>query len=677
MPGHSYPVEVQADFLEKVTKAKPVAALAELIWNAVDADATEVNVSFHQNEMNAITSIVVADNGHGITHSEAADCFQRLGGSWKRSVRLTRGQRRVLHGQEGRGRFKALALGKFADWRVTYKRDGELWSYTVMMNAANIRQIEISDEQRAPDGAHEGVSLTVSELYRDYRGLYGDTTLQNLVEIFALYLSDYQAVSITIGGRKLDPAAAIVSRKPLNLTDIVVEGKAFPVRLEIIEWRALTSRALYLCDENGFPLVSVDRRFHVGSFQFSAYLRTGFTAKLVQDGELDFAEASPPMKAAVDEAQRAITSNFRERAAEEAKTVVDEWKSAEIYPYVGEPKSTVETVERQVFDIVAVQMAQHVENFSATPATSKAFSLRLLRQAIENGPAELQLIFEEVLNLPVRKREELAELLRDVSLAAVIGAAKLVTERLKFLQGLDSLLFDAEPKKRLKERSQLHRIIAQNCWLFGEEFNLSVDDQGLTEVLRKHKKIIGDDTVIDEPVRHISQSRGIVDLMLSKASRSYRAQSLTHLVVELKAPKVKVDGDEINQIEHYAFSIVKDERFSRTQTKWVFWVISDELGDYATSRVADDEDGLIHKKGNLSIYAKTWSQVLDENRARLQFFQERLQFQADRTASLNHLRERYADFLKGVLEDTESEYGAPQGIEGESHETVDAVADSA
>lgn len=62
------------------------------------------------------------------------------------------------------------------------------------------------------------------------------------------------------------------------------------------------------------------------------------------------------------------------------------------------------------------------------------------------------------------------------------------------------MLFDPEPKKRLKERSQLHRIVAQNCWMFGEDFMLSVDDQSLTEVLRSHKKILGEDIVIDAPV---------------------------------------------------------------------------------------------------------------------------------------------------------------------------------
>jgi hypothetical protein len=41
-----------------------------------------------------------------------------------------------------------------------------------------------------------------------------------------------------------------------------------------------------------------------------------------------------------------------------------------------------------------------------------------------------------------------------------------MADRLRFLTGLEAILFDTYSKKLLKERSQLHRIIAQNCWLF-------------------------------------------------------------------------------------------------------------------------------------------------------------------------------------------------------------------
>lgn len=651
MGNHSYPVEVQSDFLEKITRAKPVQALAEFIWNSLDADASRVDVFVEQNELGAMSRIIVRDNGAGMEFEKAPELFRSLGGSWKRAGATTKSEGRFLHGQDGRGRFKAFSLGRIAEWDVTYRKGKGLSTFAVTMTAAKMKEVVISDEEEANGDRKAGVTLTISEPHKDYRSLTSAVGLQELTEIFALYLADYKDVAISVEGTRVDPSSLIASQGSVNLSDVVEDEKAYPVRLDIIEWKSATNRALYLCNAKGFPLTEVERRFHIGAFQFSAYVKSEYISKLQREGTLEVAEMNPLVVTIADEAQDAIKDYFRNRAAQEARTVVAEWKESQVYPYEGEATTRIEEAERQVFDIVAVTASQYLPDFSTSPQKNKAFHLRLLRQAIEKSPEELQLILGEVLKLPKRKQEELAELLREVSLSAIISAAKVVADRLRFLTGLEAILFDADNKKRLKERSQLHRIIAQNCWLFGEEYNLSVDDQSLTEVLKKHKKLLGDETVIGDPVKHISKERGIVDLMLSRAIKRHKADELTHLVVELKAPKVKIDRNEITQVEEYAISVMKDERFNNVKTTWVFWAISDDYGEYAEYRMkkSTGNNGKIHEADNVSIWVKTWAQVLDDNRARMQFFQERMEYEADKGASLKHLQEHYAKFLQGVF----------------------------
>jgi len=649
-----YPVEVQPDFLEKITRAKPVQALSELVWNAFDADASIVDVSFEYNELNALDAIVVKDDGDGIPRADAPGFFRSLGGSWKKPGAQT-ASGRFLHGQEGRGRFKALALGRTAEWAVVYERDEKLWSYSIKMTAIDIRHVRISDEDEVTGKATLGVTLTIGEPLKDYRTFTLDAGRQELTEVFALYLADYEdKARIVLDGQAINPGNAIVSRKTFNLMDIVIDGKEHGARLHVVEWKTAANRALYLCNQQRFPLVQVDRRFHIGPFQFSGYLYSPYFDCAQKDGTIELAEMQTPVVAAIDEAQQTIKDYFRTRAAEDARTVVEEWKDEQVYPFAGDPMTSVEKVERQVFDIVAVNVARHLPDFSTTQSKNKAFQLRMLRQAIERSPEELQVILDEVLRLPKRQQEELAQLLRDTSLSSIIGAAKIVSDRLKFLTGLEAVLFDPEPKKRLKERSQLHRIIAQNCWLFGEEFSLSVDDQSLTQVLIEHKKMLDPKIVIDEPVKHVSQTRGIVDLMLSKATRQHRANQLSHLVVELKAPKVDIGSDEVTQIQGYAFSVMSDPRFAKVGVTWNFWVISDKLAPY-TEHLVQDESGLILAKPNVNIYAKTWGQVLDENRARMKFFQDRLDVQVDKTSSLKYLQERYSAYLEGVFEAEDDE----------------------
>ena len=663
MTEYRYTVEVQPDFLERQSKAKPVQAVAELVWNGLDADASRIDVRLEYGDM-GMTRIVVRDNGHGIPHPEAPELFKRLGGSWKKPGGRTKTKLRMLHGYEGRGRFKVFALGRVADWRVTYRTDaGEFRGYDITMLEDNIREIRITEEDSV-ETETTGVEIQVSELHREYRSLAPDCAVQELAEIFALYLKDYRDVLIRYEGTKLDPETAIATMRTEPLSAIDENGVAHPVELEIIEWRNVTTRGLYLCTEQGFPLSKVTTRFHIGEFHFSAYLKSSFITKLHGEAQLDLAEMNPTLDASVEEAQQFVKAYFRDRAAERARTVVEEWKAENVYPYEGEAKSSLEDAERKVFDIVAVTASDYMPDFVSAPAKKKAFDLRMLRTAIEKSPEELQIIMNEVLGLPKRMQEELAGLLREASLSSIISAAKIVADRLKFLAALEQILFDTDMKAKLKERSQLHKIVEDNTWLFGEEYNLSVSDKGLTAVLYKHRKILGEDVVIDRPVKHVSQKRGIVDLMLSRILRRHRADEVEHLIVELKRPKVRIGDEEITQVEKYAISVANDERFrSVNGVKWTFWAISDDMDAYGDYRMG--ESGVISSKANITVGIKTWGQIIEENKARLQFFQEKLEHQVDDETALKHLQEKYQKFLSGVVSE--------EGSEAQNEESVETV----
>jgi hypothetical protein len=650
MTINRFPVEVQPDFIERQAKASPIDALAEIVWNGLDADATHVDIRLSHGVF-GLSEIAVADNGHGIPFKDAPALFSHLGGSWKKRGGHTKTKNRALHGFEGRGRFRAFALGRVVNWKVTYKDEDDAFkSYDITMIESSIQEVRISDEEPTIGATQPGVEVTISELHRDFRSLEPENSTQDLSEIFALYLQDYRDVSIAIEGIVIDPKAAISSIKKIQLEDILLEDARYPVALEIIEWRTVAKRALYLCNDAGFPLSQVVTRFHVGNFNFSAYLKSPLIARLNEEMQLDLAEMNPQLSKTIETAHQKIKEYFLERSTEHARAVVEEWKSENIYPFEGEAHSHIEQVERKVFEIVAVSVNEHLPDFADTPPKNKALHLRLLRSAIERSPEDLQFILKEVLQLPQRKQQELARLLHETTLSSMIGAAKIVADRLKFLLALESIVFNPEIKGRLKERSQLHRIIADNTWIFGEEYNLSVSDRSLTEVLRQHRKLLGDDVYIDEPVKHVSKSRGIIDLMLSRALRRHRADEIEHLVVELKAPRVKIGTKEITQTEEYAISVAADSRFKTANgVKWAFWVLSDDIDTYGLYRMK--EDGTIQKSNNITVGIKTWAQLIQENRARLQFFQEQLDYQVDQSTALKFLQDKYEDFIKGVLTD--------------------------
>jgi hypothetical protein len=432
----------------------------------------------------------------------------------------------MVHGQEGRGRYKAFALGSSIVWKVCYLDNGSPKAFEVTLLESDLTDVAITEERSAP-GQSSGVIVEITDIKRDFRVLESEEGRQELAETFALYLINYRDVSIYVAGGRLDPETAIAGQEKLPLPPIKDSGGAeFPAELHLIEWREDTKRTLYLCSESGFPLDQVETRFQVPNFSFSAYLKSPYVAALHNDGRLGLAEMVPELRDSVEAARSAIKDYFRDRAAQRARNVVEEWKSADVYPFKGEAATPVEKAERQVFDIVAVNVQEFTPELAAATPKARALHLRMLRHAIERGPDDLQMIFREVLDLPERKQKELAALLQETTLSAIITAAKTVADRLKFVAALESIVFDPETKGRLKERAQLHKILAENTWLFGEEYNLWASDKDLKRVLEKHRALLDPSIVIDDPVKVIGKKRGIIDLMLSRSTRRHRANDI-------------------------------------------------------------------------------------------------------------------------------------------------------
>jgi hypothetical protein len=654
MTAKSFEIEVQNDHLERISQTrKPILAVAELIWNALDADADHVHISLLADGLGGIKAIEVSDDGHGIPYADAEGLFSKLGGSWKQGHRHSRVKRRILHGKEGRGRFRAFSLGRVTDWDVRYLGTDGLRQYRISMMKDRLRRVEISDERPVTGKQAPGVTVTISELDRMFRSLKGEDAASDLALIFALYLRQYTAIEITYDHIRVDPRAAEEANTPYQLPPIVVSGDTYSLALEIVEWRIQTQRRLYFCDADGFPLDETTPGVHAPGFSFTAYLKSDYFAKLLASNLLDLATLDPAVDQALNAAKSTIRDHFRKRAAEKAAGLVREWQDAGVYPYKEEPTTVIEVAERQVFNVVALNVNHYLPQFSTADDKTKQFQLRLLRHAIERAPADLSKILIEVLDLPTEKRQELADMLDRTTLAALISASRIVADRLEFLRGLETLVFDSEFKDKVLERTQLHRIVAENAWMFGEQYHLSVDDQSLTEVLKKHIAARGLEIEIDEPVKRPDGRRGIVDLMFSRNTSRAGSEDREHLVVELKRPNVGIDAAALTQIKSYAFAVAEDERFRDVGTKWVFWAVSTDMDSFARREVTqrDRPRGVLFQddEQRITIWVKTWSQIINECKARLRFFAEKLNYTPDRDSSIEHLKTTYQKYLADLF----------------------------
>jgi hypothetical protein len=644
-------VVAEADTFLRIARSRPQTAIAELIWNSLDADADKITVYFNEDDL-GLRAIVVEDNGGGATPDEARNFFKKLGGSWKKPGARTKKYNRALHGSQGQGRYKSLSIGHSISWKYFYEQGEEIYEFTLEIFGDDPTEVRPSSPIKSKSET-TGCIVTIRDPVKQFQNLTSEETVLEMTEVFAMYLSDYPGVDISYSGRHLDPSEAIANQFALEIPPVTLPSgeKAAEGSLRILEWSHLDRRNLYVCDSKGFALQQIPSRFQLKGRSFSAYLSSPYLELLEKENRLDLADLDPLGSAIISAAKDSVKNHYDSEEKREAARIIQEWKSSKIYPYEDEPKNSVEAAERQVFEIVAVKVQTSSSELSGASATSKKLQLELLRHAIETGPNQLRELLSRVIDLPKREQDDLSKLLDETTLSSIIGAAKVVTDRLKFLRGLYQLVYDYEKSGRIKERTQLHRILSKNPWLFGEEFVVSTDDRDLTSALKAHKKFLDDDTVIDDPVKHVTQTTGVVDLMLSRLLRRYRANEVEHLVVELKRPGVKVGQKEINQIQQYAASIERDPRFAtREGVVWHYWVISDGLDDMGSWQIEQDSTGrgLIRNTPKSKIYVRTWDQLIEENKSRYQFIQERLNYTASDEQAMGFLREEYAALLEGV-----------------------------
>src|SRR5262249_33612763 len=145
---------------------------------------------------------------------------------------------RMIHGKEGRGRYKAFALGQAVQWKVYFKAGADIRAFEIKLLDKDLTDVSISADGQAPNRHTTGVTVEIADLRRDFRVFESPEGLQELAEIFALYLTSYRDVTISIAGEKIDPEQAIASKFNITLPSIKVgDGSEYPAELDIIEWR--------------------------------------------------------------------------------------------------------------------------------------------------------------------------------------------------------------------------------------------------------------------------------------------------------------------------------------------------------------------------------------------------------------------------------------------------------
>ncbi|WP_112465410.1 ATP-binding protein [Streptomyces triticisoli] len=627
----------------------PVGAVEELIWNALDADAGRVVVTLERNDLGGVDRVRIEDDGSGMSAEHGEEYFRPIGASWKKRAKGTPEKGRALHGKNGRGRVRAFALGARVRWTSVSEGDDTgagRQQLVIEADRHSMDEFDIGDPEPA-DGTATGT------LFESFGGEELDTladcrALSSLTTAFATYLERYPDVRIEYDGQILDPAAEQQHARDYVLSVPAHQGGE-PARLKVVEWRRPVPRALFLCDGEGMSRTQLKPGIQAPGFEFTAHLSwSGFDD--VDSEDLAFTDWAPDGPAAdvLSAARDRLRGHFRTRVDERRREQVAQWRREGIYPYAGDATDEKDRAERETFDAVATTVFRHLPKSTGTRKTTFA----LLRSVLAHEPSDVLRIADELFTLSRQEREELNRLLKRTTLSALIKASTAVANRIDFLTALEHLVFTPEVKQRVRERDELHRILEDQCWVFGEEYALHVSDRSLDVVLAHHCRLLGRDTPAPGPVLREDGRPGRVDLMLSRVAR-HRKGERSHLIVELKRPGAILGMTEFSQISGYAEAVMSDDRFRDPAVTWDFWLVGNAM-DKTLRQLAHQVDrvpGCAVSSPRFRIMVKTWGEIIEDCQERLRFHSAQLEYQSSTEHAMDYLVRNHGDAVTDLVAD--------------------------
>ncbi|GFE66991.1 ATP-binding protein [Litoreibacter roseus] len=641
-------VVAQKDFWQRLAAGSPLRALSELVSNSFDADASTVRISLSMNQLGLVTKVVVKDDGEGISYSATEHLFSQLGNSWKMSAVRSRSKKRLLQGKNGEGRFRALSLGEIVTWSTVYEEDGRRLQYQISTQEKSIGTFEISDISEAKAKA-TGTTVTIENIFEKTASYFSKDRQEDLLHSFAPYLNKYRDADLYFDGKRIDVGGLVASAKETKIGPLKLSGGIkISAVLEILEWSSDLGRAFYLCDETGFTISERPPEIRAPGFSFSAYVKSSHISQL-QASSLADIDMEEGLIRLVKEAREILSRHFRDREKQKAESLIQKWRDERVYPFADAEDTPVIRQTKKIFNMCAVTINKHAKDFDAQGKVSKALSFRLLREVIEDRPADLTRILSDVLNLSKDKRKQFASLLNKTALTDIIDTVAFVDHRLNAARGLRSLVCYTSTRKTVKERQHIHQIVERNPWLFGEEFALGQSESSLTNSLKEHLRRLKRPVEVLHPVLLPGGKNARIDIMLCQTNKISGRTDDHHLIIELKRAKKKLDLGDFSQLMKYADAIMKDVRYEKTGVKWSFWLVGVSLAPELESlaEASDRPRGCAHvfKEGEGSIWVKTWGQVLHDCISRHEFVREKLDIAISDEEAVAYLNEIYPEFV--------------------------------
>lgn len=602
--------------------------LTQIIYNSLDANASEVEIFISENELSGIETIKVVDNGTGIPAPDKKnpkDPFLNLGYSNKR-ISDQNAFGRNIHGKAGEGRFKAYTLGHNLEWKTKTAKASTI----ISANIDSPQDFTIIDNARLPEiTAQTGTIFTATNC--EQVKLPSMEVLKERLEKYFLTVVDDTRVKIKLNNNILVSKTHIAHQDEAALPKPNADVKA-----KTVVWRttAAENNKLFWCDHDYNTLLETPLDSGKLKTNHSLYIASKKVEIAKNENRLHMTAMDSTFQTIEAHAKDSMEKFLIASSMAEAGNIIKQLKDEKIYPFNTTTTASEVTQKTQVvYDAIVVKLNQ------TKPAIFKSkyrkFIVDTLKLIVEKEPEHFARILKELLGLTPEETEDFAKLLDRTTLSSMIKTSQTIIRRLDFIQALKNMVH-GDLAKIVKERSQLHKVIEKEAWIFGEQYNLMTSDKSFNttiEGIRTNIKDFCGDYEVEGGER-------ISDLFFTQ--KTFIGAEPHALIVELKRPKVPIGKKETQQIKDY-YDIVKDRpEFANWRISLVL-VSTDIEDNILQGEISDPQTGEMNYSKNpmRKLYIKRWGDLIDGNEARLNELRKSLDMNLGQDDGSKYLKSNY------------------------------------
>lgn len=542
----------------------PVNAVAELIANAWDADATEVDVRLPTTAESAGV-LELEDDGVGMTHKECQDFFLEIGRNRRGDdpTQYTDGRGRPVLGRKGIGKFAGFGIARFMEIETVSAASGELTRFRLDLEALtgedyvggkkkiDVLEYKDPDDERVSD---HGTRLTLSGLTIS-RIPSPDAFRVSMARRFLLHQGQ-EEFEITVDGEPLPAALEAAGFEYVfprdmpeeflteNKIDLGEDGWGEEdVSGKRIRWRFLFHKDTL--DEEELKGVAVFTRGKLAQRPFFFLVTKGLHG---QHGTEYM--AGQVVADYIDELPNDLIATERQRI---------NWEHTETRPLLEWGRERLRQCLRLWASLRAERKAKQLEEkltgFEDRLGRLKDHEQKTVRRALKaigrvSTLSDLQ--FEELAEAVLTAWEQgrLHDLIHDMSespelseegLLDILVEAKVLTA----LQTVEVVRTKLETVRGLRRRIEARELenavrdfIAENPWLISPEWETFTRERGLKTVIRE---------AAENASLTADVYRGRVDLTMASGQHL--------LVLEFVRPGSSVDWDHLSRFELYVTTI--------------------------------------------------------------------------------------------------------------------------